>query len=87
MNIEAMYRSALAEIAHKPDPRKGKTSREWAIDFGKWEGVSMSEQAARSRIRKLCNAGKMVSDSDWRDFEGAMRRTAVYRFVVEKGKR
>ncbi len=36
MNIEAMYRSALAEIAHKPDPRKGKTSREWAIDFGKW---------------------------------------------------
>ena len=85
MNIETMYREAMAEIAHKPDPAKGKTAKEWAADFAKWEGQAIGEQAARGRIRKLCRAGKMLCDMDWRPFEGAMRRTAVYRFVKEKG--
>lgn len=79
------YQQAREATANKSDPSKGKTAKEWAEQFSQWDGTLIGEQAARTRIRKFVATGHMIADTDWRPFEGAMRRTAVYRFATKKG--
>lgn len=78
------YEAAVIATARKSDPSKGKTAKEWAEQFSKWDGIPVGEQGARSRIRAFEAAGRMIRDTDWRPFDNAMRRTTVYRFTSGK---
>lgn len=85
--LEALYEQAKTATARKSDPSKGKTAKEWADWFSQQDGRPVGEQGARSRLRDFEAAGWVQRDTDWRPFDNAMRRTTVYRFVAEKGKR
>lgn len=78
--LDQMYRHACEQIQPKPDPAKGKTSREWAAEMGEsWSNT-------RLKIRKLVEAGVMLEAKDWRPFNGGMRKEPVYRLNPAKMK-
>ena len=79
-DLDSMFRAAMAQLAPKPDPKKGRTCAEIAKD----EGVSLL--TVQRKMPLLVEAGIATQDEDYRaDRGGRMRRHAVYRFV--KGKR
>lgn len=69
---KSLYEMACGMLLPHPDPRKGRSVREWAEE---WEITS-----AGAKIRKFVKAGLMVRDKDWRPHAGAMRRVDVFRW-------